>query len=298
MTNISASMVKELREKTNVGMMECKKALEAAGGNIEQAIEALRKAGQAKAVKKSDRVAAEGSVVIATSPDAKRAVILETNCETDFVGRSDDFRAFAKDAAALALSKEIKSLEDLSSLVDAGRLELIAKLGENINLRRMEYLEVSEGMIGSYLHGDTSSSRIAALVLINSTDATLAKDLAMQVAAMNPEYLNMTDIPAERLDKERSICLALAQEQNPGKAAEMIEKITEGKLKKWASEICLHSQAFVKNDNQNIEQLLKSKQTQVQRYLRMAVGEGIEKQVSNFAEEVRAQTEAFAAGTQ
>lgn len=265
---ITAAAVGELRKITGAGMMECKKALEQAEGDLEQAVEILHKAGQAKAIKKIDDVIAEGSIVVAIAPNAQKGVILEINCQTDFVARSEDFRAFAQQVADLALSQTNPSAEALMAQFEPQRLALISKLGENISLRRIHSLVApNQGVIGHYLHGDAQSSRVAALISIDTQNPALAKDLAMQVVAMNPEYLQVSDVPESRLLQE-----------------------------KGSTALCLSTQPFLKDEQQTVADLLKAHQTTVQVFIRMAVGEGIEKKSSNFAEEVRQQTEAFMSG--
>ena len=298
MTNaVTPALVKELRERTGVGMMECKKALVASNGDIEKAIDDLRKSGQAKAVKKGDRIAAEGLVVISLAADNKSAAMVEVNCETDFVAREDQFKKFAGAASQLALQNATEDLTALEQMViptsnktiAAASLELVATLGEKIAPRRIVYLAVTDGVVGAYLHGSADGARIAAMVTINKPDLTLAKDLAMQVAAMKPEYITEQDIPADRLNKEKEIFLAEVQEHNAGKPQEILEKIVAGKIKKFVKEVTLLGQEFVKDPNQTIEQLLKAANATVSKMIRFEVGEGIEKKANTFIEDVMAQ---------
>ncbi len=289
MTEITADLVKTLRERTGAAMMDCKRALVAANGNIEAAVEAMRKAGQAKADKKSDRIAAEGVVVVARSTDGTQAVIVEINCETDFVARNDDFKNFANDVAQAALKHHVDNLEALSSVsvtdgetVDAMRHHLISKLGENIQIRRVEFLK-STGTIGAYVHG----GRIGVLVDLTTSDESLAKDIAMHVAASNPIVINPEQVPAEIITKEKEIFLA--QAANSGKPADIIEKMVNGRIKKFVDEVSLKGQAFVKDPDQSVGKLLGTHKADVISFIRFNVGEGIEKKVDNFVEEVMAQ---------
>jgi len=297
--NISAAQVKELRERTGSGMMECKKALVEAGGDLEAAIELMRKSGLAKADKKSSRTAAEGRLAVKGSADGKRAVVIEINSETDFVAKNDDFIAFAEAVAQTVLDAGANSLEDVLALnlagtaisVDESRKELIAKLGENINVRRFERYESANGLVASYLHG----SRIGVLVETLGGDATLGKDIAMHVAASKPVCVDESGVSPELIAKERNIGLAqieLEESEKPEdkrKSADMLQKIVDGKVKKFLGEITLLGQPFVKDDKQTVGNLLKSKSASVVRFTRLEVGEGIEKEESNFAEEVMAQ---------
>ncbi len=287
MTTVTAALVKTLRDRTNAGMMECKKALMDAEGDIDKAIEAMRKAGQAKAVKKSSRIAAEGTIVVVCSDDAKRAGLVEVNCETDFVAREEKFKHFAKEVGAKVLQQSIKKSEELQEKTDAARLELVAQLGENITVRRMAFYEVQQGVIGTYAHGDVNGVRIGALVVLKKGTLELARDLAMQVAAMNPEYLAANDVPEARLQKEKEILTAESEREN--KPKEVLEKIIAGKLKKFTTEITLLGQVFVKDSSKTIEVLLKENGAEIQAFARFAVGEGVEKKEDNFVEEVMAQ---------
>ncbi len=292
--NISAAMVKELRERTGSGMMECKKALVEASGDLEAAIEIMRKAGLAKADKKSSRTAAEGCLCVKSSADGKRAAMVEVNCETDFVAKNDDFIAYANDVAAGVLDSSVASVEELLGTVlpsagisfDERRKELIAKLGENINVRRFERFASDSGITASYLHG----TRIGVLVELSGGDAALGKDIAMHVAASRPVCVDEAGVPAESVAKEREIFSAQAEAS--GKPANIIEKMVEGRIKKFLGEVTLVGQPFVKDPDQTVGALLKGKGASVLRFIRFEVGEGIEKEESNFAEEVMAQVRA------
>lgn len=285
--SISASLVKELRDRTNAGMMECKKALEEAKGDIELAIENLRKAGQAKAVKRASKTAAEGTIIVLASADAKRALLLDVISETDFVSREPKFQQFAKSAGEQALKENVRNLQDLQAKTETTRLELAATLGENIALRRLSFKETKDGIIGAYAHGDANGVRIGTLVVLKKGSENLARDLAMHIAAMNPEFLNSSEIPAERLEKEKEIYMEQTREE--GKPENILEKIVEGKLKKFKTESTLLGQAFVKQPDKTIEALLKENNAEIESFVRFEVGEGIEKKQDNFAEEVMAQ---------
>lgn len=289
--NISAGMVKELRERTGSGMMECKKALVEANGDLEAAVEIMRKSGLAKADKKSGRTAAEGIISVAVSADNKSAAMVEVNCETDFVAKNEDFIGFADQVAQCVLNTKAGSVEELLAtlLPEAGismderRKELIAKLGENINVRRFEHYASESGVNASYLHG----VRIGVLVEIVGGNLELGKDIAMHVAASRPVCVDDTGVPAETIAKEKDIFSA--QAETSGKPANIVEKMVEGRIKKFLAEITLLGQEFVKNPEQTVGALLKSKGATVNRFVRFEVGEGIEKEESNFAEEVMAQ---------
>ncbi len=291
--SVTAETVRQLRERTGAGMMECKKALVETGGDLEAAAELMRKQGLAKADKKASRVAAEGVITTATSADGKSAVLVEVNCETDFVARGDDFTAFAKDVAAVALAGKPASVEELGAqklpsgeTVDERRRALVAKIGENISVRRFERVE-SPGILGSYLHG----TRIGTLVALEGGDAALAKDLAMHVAASNPAYLSAADVPEEAKAKERGIRIDIMKndEKNKGKPENILAKIVEGGMNKWLGEITLLGQPFVKDDKLTVEKLLAGAKAKVLRYARLEVGAGIEKKQDDFVAEVMAQ---------
>ena len=291
---ISASMVKELRERTGSGMMECKKALVEAGGDLDAAIEIMRKAGLAKADKKSSRTAAEGCICVKLSADSKKAAMIEINSETDFVAKADDFIAFAQGVAQTVLDSGAANVEAVlgaqlaghAITVDERRRELVAKLGENINVRRFELFQASSGIAVSYLHG----SRIGVLVELSTGDQDLGKDIAMHVAASKPVCVDESGVSSDTIAKEKEIFSA--QAEGSGKPANIIEKMVEGRIKKFLGEITLVGQPFVKDPDQTVGNLLNTKGSSVVRFTRFEVGEGIEKEESNFAEEVMAQVRA------
>lgn len=287
--SISAKLVMELRERTGAGMMECKKFLIATNGDIDAAITEMRKAGQAKADKKADRVAAEGVVVIARSADGRSAVMIEINSETDFVARDENFTRFANDVAVAALNSLVTTVDELSSLalvsgntVEQARQELVAKIGENIKLRRIERMS-SDGVIGYYMHG----SRIGVMVALKNGDETLAKDIAMHIAASKPIVVSRDQVSSETIENEREIFTAQAKES--GKPQEIIDKMIEGRINKFVDEVSLLGQPYVKNPDIKVAQLLKEKNAEVTSFIRYEVGEGIEKKEDNFVEEVMAQ---------
>ncbi|HEC16248.1 MAG TPA: elongation factor Ts [Sedimenticola sp.] len=289
---ITASLVKELRERTGSGMMECKKALVETGGDIEAAIELMRKSGQAKAAKKAGRTAAEGLIVIKTSADGKRAAMVEVNCETDFVAKDDNFTSFADAVAERALDGGAADVDALlngplhegeETTINTAREALVAKIGENMNVRRFVRFESQNGFIASYSHG----ARIGVLVEMEGGDETLGKDIAMHVAASNPTCVAAEDVPADLLEKEREIFRAQALES--GKPENIVDKIVDGRVRKYLSEITLLGQAFVKDPDITVGKLLDGAGARVVRFQRFEVGEGIEKKTENFAEEVMAQ---------
>jgi elongation factor Ts len=280
-------MVKELRERTGAGMMECKKALVETGGGMDEAVELLRKSGQAKADKKSGRIAADGLVVVAA--DGNNAVITEINSETDFVAKDENFIEFAQAVAAAALAGDANDVESLNAAsladgrqVDAARTELVAKVGENISLRRFARLQAADNL-GSYTHG----SRIAALVSLQGGDADIARDIAMHIAATNPVCIDADGVPAETLERERRIFSEQAAES--GKPPEIIEKMVTGRVAKFLKEVTLLGQPFVKDPDVTVAKLLKDADASVTSFVRYEVGEGIEKKEENFAEEVMKQ---------
>ncbi len=286
--SITAAMVKELREITGAGMMECKKALVETDGNIEQAIENMRKSGAAKAAKKSGRVAADGIVKVATSDDNKTAILVEVNCETDFVAKDENFLNFADMVVNAALANKAESVEAISALqvdgktIEEVRTELVAKIGENVQVRRAKVIE-SEGAVGSYLHG----KNIGVVVSATGASDDLIKDLAMHVAAANPDFVGEADVPQSVLEKEKEILIAQAADS--GKPAEIIEKMVGGRIRKYLAEITLKGQNFVKDPDVTVEKLLNSNNADVVEFVRFEVGEGIEKKEDNFVEEVMAQ---------
>lgn len=288
--SISASLVMQLRERTGAGMMECKKFLTATNGDIEQAILEMRKAGQAKADKKADRVAAEGIIVIARSNDSRKAVMLEINSETDFVARDNNFINFAKEVSQAALDASSQDIEHLSQVnltngqvnVEQARQQLVSKIGENIKLRRLVSMS-TDGVIGHYLHGN----RIGVLVSLKNGDENLAKDIAMHIAASRPVVVNREQVPQEAIENEREIFTAQARES--GKPQDIIDKMIEGRINKFMDEVSLLGQPYVKDPNKKVGQLLKEKNAEVLSFVRYEVGEGIEKKADNFVEEVMAQ---------
>ena len=293
MATITAEAVKALRERTGAGMMECKKALVETNGDLEAAAEIMRKSGLAKADKKAGRVAAEGVIVIERSADGKQAVLVEVNSETDFVARQDDFQSFAREVAAAALAQKPADLDALlaaklasGKTVEETRRELIARIGENIGVRRFEAI-VADAPLATYRHG----TRIGVVVAMQGGDEALGHDLAMHIAAINPQYLAAEDVPAEQVAKEKEIYAAqIAQDPKAaGKPAEIIAKMAEGKIRKFLGEITLLGQPFVKDDKQAVGDVLKKANAKVVRYVRYEVGAGIEKKQENFAAEVMAQ---------
>ncbi len=287
---ITAALVKELRERTGAGMMECKKTLVETDGDIDAAIELMRKSGMAKADKKAGRVAAEGAIAMARGADGKQAVLVEVNCETDFVAKGDDFTAFADKVAQRALETGAASaaalletpIEEGGASVEEARKALIAKIGENISVRRVSRVE-SDGVVGTYLHG----SRIGVLVAVEGGDEELARDIAMHVAASKPICVSADDVPAEVIEKEKEIFSAQAAES--GKPADIIEKMVAGRINKYLKEITLLGQPFVKDPDQTVEKLLAAKGAKVTGFQRLEVGEGIEKKEEDFVAEVMAQ---------
>jgi elongation factor Ts len=291
--NITADAVKQLRERTGAGMMECKKALVETQGDMDAAAELMRKQGLAKADKKAARVAAEGVIVIERSADGHAAAMVEVNCETDFVARGVDFGAFAQAVAAKALQARPSSLEALlQQRLDSGETladrcrALVAKIGEKISVRRFAVL-TSTGHVSAYVHG----TRIGALVAVEGGDPILAHDVAMHVAASNPKYVSMADVPADVVAKERAFLTD--QAQGEGKPPEIVAKMVEGRLRKSLGEITLAGQAFVKDPDQTIEKLLKSAKATVKGFERFEVGAGIEKKQDDFVAEVMAQVKSF-----
>ena len=289
---VTASLVKELREKTGAGMMDCKKVLTEADGDMEKAIKLLRERGIAKAAKKSGRVAAEGIVEAYISEDGKVGAIVEVNSETDFVGKNEEFRTFVMNVAKQVVEKnpaDVESLLAQDSIEEPGKtvqevlVGKIATIGENLNIRRFARF-ASEGLVEKYIHGD---GKIAVLINMKKGSKEVAKDVCMQIAAARPEYLNEESVPAERIEKEKEILKI--QTMNEGKPEAIAEKIVEGRIGKFFSEICLLDQQFVKNPDIKVSQLLKEKDAEVVEFARFEKGEGIEKKEENFAEEVMKQ---------
>ena len=285
--SISASMVKELRERTGAGMMECKKALQESNGNIDSAIELLRTSGQAKAEKKAKRVAAEGKIVIKNN--LANAVIVEINSETDFAANDSNFTDFANSIADALLQNEISDINSMNDLklsddvsIEEARTNLISKIGENISIRRFDKIHQAVN-IGEYSHG----SRIGVIVSLDKSDPDLAKDIAMHIAASNPICLDKEDVPEDLVSREKRIFLE--QASSSGKPPEIIEKMVEGRMKKFFKEITLLGQSFIKDPDISIRDLLDKSEAKVQSFIRYEVGEGIEKKEENFADEVMKQ---------
>ena len=289
---VTASVVKELREKTGAGMMECKKVLTETDGDIEKAIELLRERGITKAAKKSDRIAAEGIVEAYISEDAKVGVVVEVNSETDFVAKNEEFKKFVADIAEQIAKQnpaDVESLLSEVSIKDSTKTvkdvltEKIATIGENLSIRRFARFETN-GLVEKYIHGD---GKIGVLVEMENATPELAKDICMQIAAAKPEYLKREEVPAERVDKEMEILKA--QAMNEGKPAEIAEKMVQGRIGKFYGEICLVEQPFVKDPDQKVGKMVEAKGAKIVRFARLEKGEGLEKREENFAEEVAKQ---------
>ena len=285
---VTAAMVKELRERTGAGMMECKKALVETQGDMDAAVETLRKSGLAQADKKAGRVAAEGRIALAVSDDGRQAVMVEVNCETDFVAKDESFNAFADAVARNTLSENPPDIEALmatrvdGATVEEARQALVSKIGENIQVRRFVRTS-TDGLLGAYVHG----GRIGVLVDLAGGSEELARDLAMHVAAMSPEFVSADDVPAPVIAREKDILVA--QAEGTGKPPEIIEKMVEGRLRKHLAGITLLGQAFVKDGDITVAKLLDQSGATVRGFNRLAVGEGIEKKQENFADEVMQQ---------
>ena len=283
---ISASLVKELRERTGAGMMDCKAALNEANGDIEIAIEIMRKSGAAKAAKKAGRIAAEG--IISIKQKENNVVMLEVNCETDFVAKDDNFLSFAEDIIDVIMSHDVNDVDNLLKLnignqtTEEAMQQLVTKIGEKVTIRRFKKCSI-ENQIGIYLHG----TRIGVVVELEGGDQELAKDIAMHIAASKPLYIDENNVAKEILDKEREIYIAQAQET--GKPEEIIQKMVDGRIKKYIKEITLLGQPFVKDPDQSIEKILNTAKAKALSFIRYEVGEGIEKRSDNFAEEVMTQ---------
>jgi len=290
---ITASQVKELREKTGAGMMDCKKVLTETNGDEEKAIELLRERGLSKAAKKSGRIAAEGLAAAYVSADKKVGVAIEVNAETDFVAKNEEFKAFVADVAKQVAEKNPANVEELlaqESIVEAGKTvsevltNKIATIGENMSIRRFERFESNNGTVATYIHGE---GKIAVLVEMENATEELAKDVCMQIAAAKPEYLDRASVPADRVEKEMEILKA--QAMNEGKPAEIAEKMVQGRIGKFYGEICLVEQAFVKNPDEKVGKMVEGKGAKIVRFARLEKGEGLEKREENFAEEVAKQ---------
>jgi elongation factor Ts len=283
---ITASLVKELRERTGAGMMDCKAALKDANGDIESAIEIMRKSGAAKAAKKAGRIAAEG--IISIKQKENDIVMIEVNCETDFVAKDDNFLSFSEAIVDVIMEHDVNDIDNLLKLnfenqtIEEATQQLVTKIGEKVTIRRFEKCSI-KNQVGIYLHG----TRIGVVVEIEGGDQELAKDIAMHIAASKPLYINEDNVSKEVLDKEREIYVAQAKES--GKPEEIIKKMVDGRIKKYIKEITLLGQPFVKDPDQSIERILKSAEANVLSFIRYEVGEGIEKRSDNFAEEVMSQ---------
>ena len=289
---ITAALVKELRERTGAGMMDCKKALMETSADLEAAIDLMRASGAAKAAKKSGRVASEGLVNLTVSDDNKNAVILEVNSETDFVTKGSAFIDFVDALGSLALKNKPESLEaflsqtlDSGETVDEARQGIIAKIGENISVRRLQIVTTENGVLGAYKHGE----RIAVLAVLSGTDGELAKDIAMHVAASKPECVSEDQLSSELVEREKAIFIEQAKES--GKPDNIIEKMIVGRMKKFVNEVTLYGQSFVKDPDTTVGALVKSKGAEVESFIRYEVGEGMEKKEDNFVEEVMAQAQ-------
>ncbi|MCG8609873.1 MAG: translation elongation factor Ts [Pseudomonadales bacterium] len=284
MAAITASLVKELRERTGLGMMECKKALVEADGDIDKAIEEMRKNSGMKAAKKAGRTAADGVVQTKVAEDGSYGVLVEVNSETDFVARDDNFLNFVNTVVEKAFANKVNDIQALiDDELESARQALVQKIGENISVRRVELVEAADGVVGSYVHGN---SRIGVLVALKGGTVDVAKDIAMHVAAVNPQYVNTADVPADAVAKEKEILLA--QPDMAGKPAEIAEKIIGGRLSKFLAEISLVEQPFVKDPDQKVGGLAKKAGAEVVSFVRYEVGEGIEKEEVDFAAEVAA----------
>lgn len=289
MSNISAALVKELRDRTGAGMMECKKALQETNGDIELAIENMRKNGQAKAAKKAGRIAADGIVLARVTPCSKQGFVVELNCETDFVAKDTGFLAFANKVADYVVAEKTSDVEAVKAHFEEERTALVAKIGENITIRRV--VALTGEFIGGYTHG----SKISALVALTTSNEEAAKKLGMHIASSAPQYVKTTDIPAEIVEKERQIQLDIAN-QDPSfakKPAEIQDKILTGRLDKFKDAISLLAQPFVMDPDSSVEAFLKAEGTNVTSFVRVEVGEGIEKKEEDFAAEVAKVTGSF-----
>ena len=290
---ITAALVKELRDRTGAGMMDCKKALVETNADLEAAIDLMRASGAAKAAKKAGRVASEGLVNVTITDDNKQAAILEVNSETDFVTKGSAFIDFVDSLGRLALKNKPESVEsflgqklDSGETVDEARENIIAKIGENISVRRVQIISTETGILGAYKHGD----RIAVLTVLASQDSALAKDVAMHIAASRPECISEDQLSEELLEREKAIFIEQARES--GKPDNIIEKMIVGRMKKFVNEVTLYGQSFVKDPDVTVGELVKSNNSEVESFVRYEVGEGIEKKEDNFVEEVMAQAQA------
>jgi len=290
---ITADLVKELRKRTGAGMMDCKNALVETNGDLEAAIDLMRASGAAKAAKKASRIASEGLVNVILSDDKKTAIIIEVNSETDFVTKGDAFIDFVNTLGTLALKNEPADVETFLTqtlesgiTVDKAREEIIAKVGENVSVRRVQTVKTSDGVIGAYKHGE----RIAVLSVLSGGDADLAKDVAMHIAASKPECISEDQLSADLLEREKAIFVEQAKES--GKPDNIIEKMIVGRMRKFVNEVTLYGQSFVKDPDTTVGKLVKANNAEVESFVRFEVGEGIEKKIDNFVEEVMAQAQA------
>ncbi|MFJ7316670.1 translation elongation factor Ts [Pseudomonas sp. NPDC098747] len=281
MAEITAALVKELRERTGEGMMDCKKALTKAGGDIEKAIDDMRASGAIKAAKKAGNVAAEGAIALVE--DGKSAVLLEVNSQTDFLALQDDFKAFVAASVKKAFDEKLTTVEPLIEAQEADRLVLVGKVGENVNIRRL--VRVEGDVVGGYLHGN----KIGVAVVLKGGDVELAKDIAMHVAATNPEFLLPSEVSAEAVEREKGVFLSLNADKIAGKPENIVENMIKGRISKFLAEASLVEQAFVKNPEIKVGDLAKKAGAEIVSFTYFKVGEGIEKPVDNFAEEVAAQ---------
>ncbi|MBO8300522.1 translation elongation factor Ts [Pseudomonas aeruginosa] len=286
MAEITAAMVKELRERTGLGMMECKKALTAAGGDIEKAIDDMRAAGAIKAAKKAGNIAAEGSIAVKIAADNKAAVIIEVNSQTDFLALQDDFKGFVAESLEKAFNEKLTDAAPLVEAREEARLALVAKTGENVNIRRLTRVEGD--VVGAYLHGH----RIGVVVNLKGGNPELAKDIAMHVAASNPQFLCASEVSEEAIAKEKEIFLALNADKIAGKPENIVENMVKGRISKFLAEASLVEQPFVKNPEVKVGDLAKQAGAEIVSFVRYEVGEGIEKAEVDFAAEVAAQVAA------
>ncbi|MCV4093203.1 translation elongation factor Ts [Pseudomonas aeruginosa] len=286
MAEITAAMVKELRERTGLGMMECKKALTAAGGDIEKAIDDMRAAGAIKAAKKAGNIAAEGSIAVKIAADNKAAVIIEVNSQTDFLALQDDFKGFVAESLEKAFNEKLTDAAPLVEAREEARLALVAKTGENVNIRRLTHVEGD--VVGAYLHGH----RIGVVVNLKGGNPELAKDIAMHVAASNPQFLSASEVSEEAIAKEKEIFLALNADKIAGKPENIVENMVKGRISKFLAEASLVEQPFVKNPEVKVGDLAKQAGAEIVSFVRYEVGEGIEKAEVDFAAEVAAQVAA------
>ena len=286
MAAITAALVKELRERTGEGMMDCKKALTKAGGDIEKAIDDMRASGAIKAAKKAGNVAAEGAIAVKVAEDGKSAVIIEVNSQTDFLALQDDFKNFVTSSIEKAFADKLTDAAPLIAAQEEERTALIAKVGENVNIRRLARIEGD--VVNAYLHGN----KIGVVVVLKGGDAELAKDIAMHVAASSPEFLLPSEVSAEAIEREKGVFLQLNEDKIKGKPAEIVEKMVAGRITKFLAEASLVEQAFVKNPEIKVGELAKKAGAEIVSFTYYKVGEGIEKPVDNFAEEVAAQVAA------